>query len=211
MFPQKLYRMLEETERDGKSDVVSFFSHGRAFAIHKPRRFIDEVMPIFFKQTRLTSFQRQLNVSFDLWFYRTNSLCLITNLFSFIIQLYGFRRISHGRDNGGYYHELFLKGRPGLCVNMKRTRVKGNKADTKQNPDFYTYPPINAHSNYGEGQASPTPTVTRILGGSSPPSIYRLGPYTRAQMFPGSIIQHPRPIPPYTAAQRSGKFLLVVI
>ena len=74
MFPQKLHRMLEETEREGKSDVVSFFSHGRAFAIHKPRRFINEVMPIFFKQTRLTSFQRQLNVSFDLWFYRTYSL-----------------------------------------------------------------------------------------------------------------------------------------
>ena len=58
-FPEKLHRMLEQTERDGLSDVVSFFSHGRAFAIHKPKRFQTEIMPIYFKQTRLTSFQRQ--------------------------------------------------------------------------------------------------------------------------------------------------------
>jgi hypothetical protein len=75
-FPEKLHRMLEATEREGTSDVVSFFSHGRAFAIHKPRRFVQEIMPRFFRQTRLTSFQRQLN-------------------------LYGFRRISQGPDNGG--------------------------------------------------------------------------------------------------------------
>ena len=99
-FPDKMHRMLNGTEREGLTDVVAFFSHGRAFAIHKPRRFVAEVMSRYFRQTRLTSFQRQLN-------------------------LYGFRRISQGPDNGGYYHELFLKGRPGLCVNMKRTKVKG--------------------------------------------------------------------------------------
>ena len=54
--------MLEVTEREGLADVVSFFSHGRAFAIHKPRRFVQEIMPRFFRQTRLTSFQRQLNL-----------------------------------------------------------------------------------------------------------------------------------------------------
>ena len=75
-FPEKLHRMLEHSEKDGQTDVVSFFSHGRAFAIHKPRRFVTEIMPKFFRQTRLTSFQRQLN-------------------------LYGFRRISQGPDNGG--------------------------------------------------------------------------------------------------------------
>jgi len=58
-FPEKLHRMLEQTEREGRRDIVSFFSHGRAFAIHKPKKFQDEIMPRFFKQTRLTSFQRQ--------------------------------------------------------------------------------------------------------------------------------------------------------
>ena len=108
-FPEKLHRMLDGVEREGLSDVVSFFSHGRAFAIHKPRRFVSEIMPRFFRQSRLTSFQRQLN-------------------------LYGFRRISQGPDNGGYYHELFLKGRVGLCVNMKRIKVKG-QLKLKRDPD----------------------------------------------------------------------------
>jgi hypothetical protein len=34
----------------------------------------------------------------------------------------------------GYYHELFLKDREGLCVNMKRTKVKG-AAKLKRDPD----------------------------------------------------------------------------
>ena len=108
-FPEKLHRMLEGVEREGLSDVVSFFSHGRAFAIHKPRRFVSEVMLRYFRQSRLTSFQRQLN-------------------------LYGFKRITQGPDNGGYYHELFLKGRVGLCVNMKRVKVKG-QLKLKRDPD----------------------------------------------------------------------------
>jgi hypothetical protein len=54
--------MLDTCEREGLSDVVGFFSHGRAFAIHKPRKFQAEIMPRFFRQTRLTSFQRQLNL-----------------------------------------------------------------------------------------------------------------------------------------------------
>jgi len=118
-FPEKLHRMLDYCEREGMSDVVSFFSHGRAFAIHKPRRFVAEVMPRFFRQTKLTSFQRQLN-------------------------LYGFRRISQGIDNGGYYHELFLKGRPGLSVNMKRVKIKG-EYKSKSDPDTepkYVWRPI---------------------------------------------------------------------
>jgi len=61
-FPEKLHKMLDFCEHEGLADVASFFAHGRAFAIHKPRRFQDHVMPKFFRQTRLTSFQRQLNL-----------------------------------------------------------------------------------------------------------------------------------------------------
>jgi hypothetical protein len=83
-FPQKLYRMLEEAEANDQEAVLSFFPHGRAFAVHKPRQFIEEIMPKYFSTTRLSSFQRQLN-------------------------LYGFRRVTEGRDKGAYFHESFLK------------------------------------------------------------------------------------------------------
>ena len=78
-------------------------------------------MPTFFRQSKLTSFQRQLN-------------------------LYGFSRITAGRDRGGYYHELFLKNKLFLCQNMTRIRIKGTgikgKASPSTEPDFYSMPPI---------------------------------------------------------------------
>lgn len=45
LFPIKLHKMLETVEAEGKTDVVSFRPHGRAFTIHKPRRFTAEIMP----------------------------------------------------------------------------------------------------------------------------------------------------------------------
>ena len=70
----------------------------------------------YFKQTKLTSFQRQLN-------------------------LYGFRRLTQGADAGAYYHELFLRVRPNLCHRMTRQKVKGTghkqAADAKTEPNFY--------------------------------------------------------------------------
>ena len=119
-FPEKLHRMLKEVADAGDSDIISFYSHGRAFAVHDPDRFTKEVMPKFFKQSILSSFQRQLN-------------------------LYGFARITAGPDTGGYYHELFLQGRPSLCVHMRRVGVpqgtedrrKLKSAAKKKEPDFY--------------------------------------------------------------------------
>ncbi|CAB9510741.1 Heat stress transcription factor [Seminavis robusta] len=118
-FPEKLHRMIEEVAAEGKDDVISFFSHGRAFAVHDPDRFTSEVMPKYFKQSRLSSFQRQLN-------------------------LYGFTRITSGPDAGGYYHELFLKGRPSLAVHMRRVglpqgedRRKMRAKNMKSEPNFY--------------------------------------------------------------------------
>jgi len=120
-FPEKLHRMLTLVEQQDLEHIVHFFSHGRAFIISDSKQFVDEIMPRFFRQSRLTSFQRQLN-------------------------LYGFKRITQGPDNGGYYHEYFLRGRPALCANMRRKKVKGEKKlrrdPDEQEPNFYDMPPI---------------------------------------------------------------------
>ena len=123
-FPEKLHRMLLEVEESGDSNIISFFSHGRAFGVHDPERFVHKIMPKYFKQSRMSSFQRQLN-------------------------LYGFTRISSGADAGGYYHELFLKGRPALCVHMRRVGVpqgedrrKLKSGARKSEPDFYSMQPL---------------------------------------------------------------------
>jgi hypothetical protein len=135
-FPQKLYFMLQDVEKEGKSNIVSFYSHGRAFAIHDMEAFADEILPKYFaSQIKLVSFVRQLN-------------------------LYGFARIHSGPDISGHYHELFLKGRPELLAYMRRTGASKGKEDRRKSkdrhtlgiqPDFYAMKPIRP------GQPSPAP------------------------------------------------------
>jgi hypothetical protein len=61
-FPLKLHSVLDQVERDGLAHVISWQAHGRCFVIHKPKEFVDHVMPSYFRQSKLTSFQRQLNL-----------------------------------------------------------------------------------------------------------------------------------------------------
>jgi hypothetical protein len=126
-FPQKLYRMLQDVEEQGKTHIVSFLPHGRALAIHDMEAFTVEILPKYFaKQSKLVSFVRQLN-------------------------LYGFVRIHSGPDLGGYYHELFLKGRPELSAFMRRTGANIGSEDRRKRkdrhvpaiqPNFYAMQPI---------------------------------------------------------------------
>ena len=95
-FPRRLHNMLQQVQAQGDSDIVSFYPHGRAFVILNQERFEAEILPKFLPQQRqIKSFVRQLN-------------------------LYGFIKIKSGPDTGGYYHELFLKGRPELSQYMRR-------------------------------------------------------------------------------------------
>lgn len=61
-FPSKLYRIIEDAKENGQDGIVGFFSHGRAFRVHKPRQFLEEILPNYMNTTRITSFQRQLNL-----------------------------------------------------------------------------------------------------------------------------------------------------
>jgi len=60
----------------------------------------------------------------------------------------GFQRLTRGHDAGGYYHELFLRGKTFLCKKMTRTKVKGTgfkaASSPDQEPDFWRMTPINA-------------------------------------------------------------------
>lgn len=127
-FPERLYNMLGEADQAGFSDVVSWQPHGRCFIIHDPKQFVESVMPKYFSQSKLTSFQRQVN-------------------------LYGFRRLTAGADRGAYYHELFLRGRPDILKRLVRIRIKGtgskSAASPDTEPDFYQMHPCleNAAGN----------------------------------------------------------------
>mmetsp|Transcript_14756 Transcript_14756/g.28051 ORF Transcript_14756/g.28051 Transcript_14756/m.28051 type:complete len:435 (+) Transcript_14756:81-1385(+) len=121
-FPVKLYDVLERLEQEGHDDVIGWQPHGRCFVIRQPKVFVQEFMQKHFSQTKLTSFQRQLN-------------------------LYGFVRLTQGPDANGYYHELFLKGKRFLCNRIARTRIKGTRIKGASNPEdepnFYAMPPVH--------------------------------------------------------------------
>jgi len=125
-FPLKLHEMLDQIEKDGHSDVISWQPHGRCFVVHQPKEFVRYVMPLYFNQSKFSSFQRQLN-------------------------LYGFNRITQGLDKRGYYHELFLRGKRPLTRKISRTKVKGTfvrgRSSPESEPNFYAMPFIGCDGN----------------------------------------------------------------
>jgi hypothetical protein len=115
-FPWKLHIMLDAMDKTGNKSIVCWQPHGRAFMVHKPKDFVQEVMSHFFNQTKYASFQRQLN-------------------------LYGFSRLTHGPDKGAYYHNCFVRGNRHLCKGMIRQKIKGTKVrkslSPEDEPNFY--------------------------------------------------------------------------
>lgn len=99
-FPLRLQRMLDKLEAGGNGEIVSWLPHGRAFMVHDADSFVEELMPVYFNQTKYSSFQRQLH-------------------------MYNFSRITTGRDKGAYWNVHFQRGKPSLTVHMPRTRVNG--------------------------------------------------------------------------------------
>lgn len=128
-FPVKLQIILKVAELIGQHHIISWLPHGRAFMIHRPREFEEKIMGEFFKQTKLSSFKRQLN-------------------------LYDFKRVTRGPDCGSYYHEMFLKSKPLLAKRMVRRKIKGtanernknplNDDDANEQPNFYNMPIVGA-------------------------------------------------------------------
>jgi hypothetical protein len=149
-FPQKMHLMLADLEQEeGGREIASFLPHGRAFCIHKPKEFVKKVMPKYFRMSRFSSFQRQLN-------------------------LYEFQRITEGPDKGAYYHELFLQGRPMLCTQIKRNKIKGQRpaaAAGQQQQQFLVGALFNATAPNNVTASKPTEgakpeSSSPALGGS---------------------------------------------
>lgn len=104
-FPRKLMEMLKKEDQN----VVAFLPKGDAFMVRDPDAFVGTVLPRYFRHTKLTSFQRQLN-------------------------LYGFRRVTKGPDAGAYRHDNFHRDFPDRCLQMKRTKQKGTGSSPRLGP-----------------------------------------------------------------------------
>mmetsp|Transcript_46795 Transcript_46795/g.69230 ORF Transcript_46795/g.69230 Transcript_46795/m.69230 type:complete len:360 (+) Transcript_46795:2-1081(+) len=128
-FPIKLYRMLSSSMAEGSSEdeeeesIVAWKSHGRSFFIYDEEKFVEALLPKYFKQTKMTSFYRQLS-------------------------RYGFSRLKTGLDAGAFFHILFLRGMPFLCDGIVRIKLEGRSNFLKSlfsancELDFYSMPPV---------------------------------------------------------------------
>ena len=134
-FPGKLMEVLN---RPDLAEIIEWMPHGRSFLVKQPKTFASQVLPRFFKQTKFLSFTRQLN-------------------------LWGFKRITRGKDQGAYYHEIFLRGRPHLAMRMKRQKIKGTgmklTPDPDREPDFYNDYPMMPPLKRSESPLPPLPPL----------------------------------------------------
>jgi HSF-type DNA-binding len=51
-FTLKLFEMLEHVADTGQEDIVSWVENGRAFRVHDLDKFVDDIIPIYFKQSK---------------------------------------------------------------------------------------------------------------------------------------------------------------
>jgi hypothetical protein len=70
-FPYKLYRLLESLSGSSiaagqtsttAGESIAWLPHGRAFMIRNQKHFVEHVIPVHFKQTKIRSFVRQLHL-----------------------------------------------------------------------------------------------------------------------------------------------------
>lgn len=44
-FPEKLFELLESASEQGLDEIIGWQPHGRCFVVHKPKEFVEVVMP----------------------------------------------------------------------------------------------------------------------------------------------------------------------
>jgi len=94
IFYRLLYRQLMEIlNSDEYPDIITWLPHECGFAILNKKRFSNEVLPKYFKESKYTSFTRRMN------------------RWRFTIQ-------THGHQKSSYFHPKFVRNDPELCHGM---------------------------------------------------------------------------------------------
>lgn len=103
-FAWKLYEMLETVHKnEADTEIVSWVDDGKAFKVHDLKRFVEEIVPTYFKQSKYKSFQRQL---YFYGFIRENSAG------------------KQGHTPGSYRHPRFVRGQKTWCLSMAPKKSK---------------------------------------------------------------------------------------
>jgi HSF-type DNA-binding len=139
--------------------------------VYDKDRLVNELLPRYLKrQTKFASFQRQLN-------------------------MYGFLKLlGDHSDKGGYYHPLFLRGRPALSKLIFRNEESESKVrrkwDPTTEPDFLQMPPVTDIVS-GPAMGSSAPTPPSSIDFATPPTLHETEAYSSHTMRGSSTLSRP--------------------
>lgn len=130
-FPRRLYKMLQFESGSQSRNIISWSESGEAFRIADVSIFSSVILPLYFRTSKFSSFQRNLN-------------------------LYGFSKIRRGPDTDMYAHPAFLRGKPELLSQLSKnkhsTRISKAKKLEKET--------VSRHVKLNVTSVSPCPSHT---------------------------------------------------
>lgn len=129
-FAYKLHILLCDMEINGSEDIISWVEDGNAFKIHDRQRFEEVIQPRYFRQSKITSFIRQVSSPYNRKRISFHSQCRASHLghisaafFSFLrpkCYAYGFSKIEFGPGQGSYVHPNFQKSNQAKSLTIQR-------------------------------------------------------------------------------------------
>ena len=93
-FPGKLHDMMAFVEMHSLEHIISWVPNGHGIIVKDQIKML-EILPLFFGQTKIRSFNRQLS-------------------------MWRFKRVLEGPNKGAFVHPYFLRGNKPLCAKMSR-------------------------------------------------------------------------------------------
>lgn len=130
-FPLKLMKVLSQKEY---TDIITWLPDGKSFTIIRPKSFVTEILPGFFKSSKYSSFTRKLH-------------------------RWGFQRHLRGEDAGAFFHKHFIRGRLDLVDKMTCHKDDGSSMDMQR----ACVPSVN-HRETGGGSNFPRDPIVRAVG-----------------------------------------------
>jgi hypothetical protein len=201
LFPYKMYDLLEDAEKQGFEDIVSWTCSGTAFKIHNRRAFEKKIMPSYFpNMNSYKSFRRQLNFY---GIYQDKSvqdrpdngklvLCLEEE--SVAQSREHFLTVAFLYPTTAYSHEFFVRGRRYLCECMERM---------KQGP--HQFSKVAKGSKPMKSKSSCEPTLSSQAGCA--PLFQKLEMYTSTGVVENSFTQSASVIAPNSTQQLAPAFI----
>mmetsp|Transcript_16782 Transcript_16782/g.34162 ORF Transcript_16782/g.34162 Transcript_16782/m.34162 type:complete len:263 (-) Transcript_16782:141-929(-) len=138
-FPLKLFNMLEIASELGFHQSLSWTPDGKSFVILNREKFMCQMVPLFFKQTKFRSFTRQLNI-------------------------WGFEPTTFGYQYDRVWrNKYFIRDKPELLKCMERVRVKSTRNPLSSTPMRKSgESKMNAANKPSSGSSTKEKTVSQV-------------------------------------------------